>query len=103
MSSQFTAHLPAGSIRVGDGGSAKSEQPVVFSALAKLTLMAVALIVLTPLWLQWMAKFAPESSTFQAWGTLGLVALIGGGTLIMVAVTFLRVWTGLLKYLALRD
>lgn len=103
MSSQFTAHLPAGSIRVGDTSSGKSEQPVVLSTLAKLTGMAVALLVLTPLWLHWMAKFAPESATFQAWGTLGLVALVGGGTLILVSVMFLRVWTGLLKYLALRD
>lgn len=103
MSSQFTAHFPADSIPRGDGGSGGSEQPVVLPALAKLTLMAAALIVLTPIWLQTLAGLAYDSTTFQAWGILRIAALVGGAGFITVAVMFLRVWTGLLKYLARRD
>ena len=102
MSSQFTAHFPADSIPRGDGGSGGSERPVVFPALAKLALMGAALIVLTPIWLQVIAALA-YGPTPAAWGTLRLVALAGGAGIIAVAALYLRIWIGLLKYLARRD
>ena len=102
MSSQYTTHFPVDSIPRGDGGSGGSEQPVVLSALAKLALMAAALLVVTPAWLDVMAQLAYGPAP-QAWGMLRIVALVGGTGLLAVAVMFLRVWTGLLKQLARMD
>ena len=102
MSSQYTTHFPVDSIPRGDGGSGGSEQPVVLSAFAKLALMAAALRILTPAWLEVMAQLVYGPAP-QAWGMLRIVALVGGTGLLAVAVMFLRVWTGLLKQLARMD
>lgn len=102
MSSQYTAHFPVDSIPRGDGGSGGSEQPVVLSAFAKLALMAAALLIITPIWLDVMAQLVYGPAP-QAWGTLRIVGLVGGTGLVAVAALFLRVWTGLLKHLARLD
>ena len=102
MSSQITAHFPADSVPRGDGGARSPERPVVLIAFAKLVLMAGALVVLTPLWLDVLSQLAYGPPP-QAWVTLRVVALLGGAAWVVLAGLILRVWTRLLKHLARAD
>lgn len=102
MSSQFTTHLPADSMARGDGGSGSPEQPVVLIAFAKIVVLAAALFLFTPPWLETLAQLAYGPAP-QAWGLFRLVALVGSVALLADVVMLLRVWTRLLKHLARAD
>jgi hypothetical protein len=102
MSSQFTTHYPAETLprRVGAPGSA--EQPVVLLAFAKLVVMAAAMVLFTPFWLEQVADFATGPGP-QSWLALRFAAFGGVAALLVLAVMILKVWTGLLKHLARLD
>ena len=102
MSSQLTTHFPVDAIPRGDGGSGGSEQPVVRVAFAKLIVMAGALILFTPAWLDLVGQLAYGPPP-HAWGAFRVVALAGSVGFLALGVMFLRVWAGLLKHLARAD
>lgn len=102
MSSQLTTHFPVDAIPRGDGGSGSSEQPLVLIAFAKLIVLAGALLVFTPAWLNLMGAlaFGPPP---QEWAMFRILALVGSAGVLAAAAMFLKVWTDLLKYLARLD
>ncbi len=102
MSSQSTTHFPAGAIPRGDSASAQSDQPVVLLAFAKLVVMVGVLAILTPAWLDLLRELADTHSS-QAWGALRVVAFGGGAAWITLGALTVKVWVGLLKFLARAD
>ncbi len=102
MSSPSTTHFPLGALPGGDGASAVSEKPVVLIAFAKLVILAGALAIFTPAWLELLGELAdPQSS--RAWGTLRVVALTGAAAWITLGALAVKVWVGLIKFLARAD
>lgn len=102
MSSPSTTHFPVGTLPRGGGASASSDQPVVLFAFAKLVVLVGALAILTPAWLELLGELAdPQSS--RAWGTLRVVALSGAAAWITLGALTVKVWVGLLKFLARAD
>lgn len=102
MSSQLTTHFPVDAIPRGDGAPRNPEQPVVLLAFAKLIVLAGALAIFTPAWLDLMTALANGPQT-QSWVMLRLVALVGGAGVLAAAGMFLKVWADLLKHLARLD
>lgn len=102
MSSQSTTHFPVDAIPRSVGGSGKSDQPVVIVAFAKLVIMVSALAIFTPPWLDLLRELAYGPPP-QAWGTLRVVALAGSAAWLALGLMTLKVWTGLLKFLARAD
>jgi hypothetical protein len=102
MSSPSTTHFPMGTLPRGDGASASSEQPVVLIAFAKLVILVGALAILTPAWLDLLGELADAQSS-RAWGTLRVVALFGAAAWIAMGAMAVKVWVGLIKFLARAD
>jgi hypothetical protein len=102
MSSQSTTHFPVGTLPRGDGAPASSEQPVVLFAFAKLVVLVGLLAILTPPWLDLLGELAGAQSS-GAWGMLRIVALTGAAAWIMLGALAVKVWVGLLKFLARAD
>jgi len=102
MSSQSTTHFPVETLPLGDGAPASSEQPVVLLAFAKLVILVGLLAVLTPPWLDMLGELARAQSS-GAWGTLRIVALTGAAGWIVLGALAVKVWVGLLQFLARAD
>ena len=102
MSSYHTTHFPADAMPRGDRVADRAEQPVVLVAFAKLVLMASALVILTPLWLELLGDLAYRQPD-PSWAAVRLLALGGGIGFMAVCLLILKVWTGLLKHLARAD
>ena len=101
MSSQSTTHFPVDGIPRGDGASGQADQPVVLLAFAKLIILVGFLTVFTPAWLDMLRELAEGHSS--QWGTLRVVALVGAAAWIALGALAVKVWVGLLKFLARAD
>lgn len=100
MSSQSTTRFPVEAFLRGFGRSGSSEQPVVLLAFAKLVVIAGFLALFTPAWIELSRELAGSS---QSWSTLRLVALSGATVWIAAVALAVKVWVGLLKFLARAD
>jgi hypothetical protein len=101
MSSPSTIHLPADAIPRRANVSGTGERPVVLLAFAKLVLLIGSADFLGPIWLALVgeALAAPNES----WLALRLLVLSGSVSLLAIAMMALKVWTRLLKHLALAN
>jgi hypothetical protein len=100
MSSQSTTRFPVEAFPRGVGTSGSSEQPVVLLAFAKLIVIAGFLAIFTPAWMDLSRELAATSHT---WDTLRVVALAGAAVWIGMGAMAVKVWVGLLKFLARAD
>jgi hypothetical protein len=98
MSSQLATRLPVPPGPVESGPAARAERPVVPSDLAKLAALFIALLVLSPAWVEAMGSLVNTDP--PAWGALRLVVVAGGAGLMVLALAFLYVWIDLIKRLA---
>jgi pilus assembly protein TadC len=98
MSSQLATRLPVSPGSVESGRAARSERPVVPYDLAKLAVLFIALLVLSPAWVETMGSLINADP--PAWGALRLLVVAGGAGLVALALAFLYVWVDLIKRLA---
>jgi hypothetical protein len=101
MSSQLATRLPVGPGSLDSGRAARADRPVVFADLARLALLFIALLLLSPAWVEAMGTLVNANP--PAWGALRLVVVTGGSGLIALGLAFLYLWVDLIKRLARHD
>ena len=101
MSSQLATRLPVTPGSLESGRSARVDRPVVFADLARLALLFIALLMVSPAWVEAMGALV--NSEPPAWGALRLVVVSGGVGLIVLGLAFLYLWVDLIKRLARQD
>ena len=98
MSSQLATRLPVAPGALGSGPAARVDRPVVFADLARLAVLFIALLALSPGWVEAMGVLVNADP--PAWGALRLVVVAGGSGLIVLGIAFLYLWVDLIKRLA---
>ena len=101
MFSQLATRLPVNPGSLERGRAVRADRSVVFADLARLAVLFIALLALSPAWVEAMSVLVNADP--PAWGALRMVVVTGGTGLIVRGLAFLFLWVDLIKRLARQD
>mgnify|MGYP000979828502 CR=1 FL=1 len=102
MFSQLATRLPGvPGFLLARGSAARADRPVVFADLVRLAFLFIALLALSPAWVEAMGVLVTADP--PAWGAFWMVVVTGGAGLVVLGLGFLFLWVDLTKRLARQD